>query len=78
MFTGEANIFILSCIRYKCFFPGKSGRQYHVERHDILERDVASPVAPYQDIVDDLWAAAGRESEYEGPVRGWLECLDAC
>jgi len=51
--------------------------QYHVERHDILKRDVAGFVAAHQDIVDNLWAAAGRESEYEGPVRGWLECLDA-
>lgn len=51
--------------------------QYHVERHDILERDVACSVAAHQDIVDDLWAAAGRESEYEGPVLGWPECLNA-
>ena len=53
------------------------GYSYHVEGHDILERDLAGAVALHEDLVDELRAAAGWQTEDEWLLRGGLESLDA-
>jgi hypothetical protein len=50
---------------------------YHVEGHDILERDLAGAVALDEDFVDDLRAAPGGQAQDKGLSLGWLESLDA-
>ena len=56
---------------------GRGGRTYHVEGHDILERDLARAVALDQDLVDDLGTGAGWQAQDEGLGLGGLESLDA-
>ena len=50
---------------------------YHVECHDILERDVAGAVAADEGLVDNFRAAAGGKTQNEGIRLGGLESLDA-
>ncbi len=56
---------------------GRGGGNYHVEGHDILEGDLARAVALDQDLVDDLGAGAGGQTQHEGLGLGGLERLDA-
>lgn len=50
---------------------------YHVEGHDIFERDLAGAVTLDEDLVDEFWATAGWQAEDEWVFWGWLECVDA-
>ena len=52
------------------------GTTYHIESHDISERNGTGSVALHEDFVDDFRAAAGRKSEHEGSILGWLEFVD--
>lgn len=49
---------------------------YHVESHDILEGDLAGPVALDKNLIDDLGTAASRKTQDERIGFGWVESLD--
>jgi hypothetical protein len=55
---------------------GASSAAYHVERHDIFERDLTGTVALHQELVDDLGAAASGQTQHERLFLGGVECLD--
>ena len=51
--------------------------QYHIERHDILERNITGLVTIHEMLIDDLRTTARRKTEHVGLLRGGLECFDA-
>jgi hypothetical protein len=59
------------------FFFREDIGTYHVERHDILERDLPGAVPLHQDLVDDLGATPGGQTDHEGLVFGGFEGFDA-
>jgi hypothetical protein len=46
---------------------------YHVESHDILERNFASAMTLHEDLVDKFRAAASRQTKHKGLLSGRLE-----
>lgn len=50
--------------------------QYHIERHDILERNITGLVTIHEVLIYDLRTTARRKTEHVGLFRGGLECLD--
>jgi hypothetical protein len=50
---------------------------YHVESHDILERDLPGAMTLHEDLVDEFRAAASGKTKHKGLLSGRLERLDA-
>lgn len=55
----------------------KERRSYHIERHNMFERDFPSFVAPDQGFVDDFRAASSWKANHEWIALSRLERFDA-